>query len=207
MAGDAVGRARDAAPAPPRHPMLEFADWFADAARDAPFDPTAVALATADASGRPSARTVLLKGHDRLGFRFFTNYDSRKGRELAANPRAALCFYWPWRDRQVRAEGAVERLAPAESDAYFASRPRGHQLGAWASDQSRPIASEDELVRREREAAARFADGEVSRPPYWGGYLLRPERIEFWSARANRLHERRLARWTDGDWHWERLAP
>lgn len=188
-------------------PMAEFAATFARAAAGAPFDPTAAALATVDADSRPSCRMVLVKRFDEAGFRFFTNYESRKGAELAGHPHAALTWYWPWLDVQVRAEGAVERLAAAESDDYFAERPRGHQLGAWASLQSRPLPSRFALLRRVVAVEARFLGGRVERPPYWGGYLLVPERVEFWRARASRLHERNLWTRTDGGWRRERLYP
>lgn len=188
-------------------PLARFAEVYARAARGAPYDSSAVALATADEAGRPSARMVLLKGFDGDGFRFFTNYDSRKGSELAANPHAALCFYWPWLDEQVRVEGAVERLPAADSDAYFASRPRGSQLGAWASAQSRPLDSRFALLRRVARAQARFLGGEIERPPHWGGYLLRPERIEFWVSKASRLHERTLYARAGERWETTRLQP
>jgi pyridoxamine 5'-phosphate oxidase len=191
----------------PIDPIDEFEAVFARAALSAPFDPTATALATADAAGRPSVRMVLFKGVDERGFRFFTNYDSRKGRELAENPRAALCFYWPWIDEQARVEGAVERLPADESDAYFASRPRLSQLGAWASRQSRPHASRFELLRRVVATEARFLGREVSRPPNWGGFLLRPEAVELWASQPNRLHLRRRFERSESGWRLERLDP
>lgn len=194
------------APAP-IDPIDEFEAVFARAALAAPSDPTATALATADAAGRPSVRMVLFKGVDPSGLRFFTNYESRKGRELAENPRAALCFYWPWIDEQVRVEGTVERLSAAESDAYFASRPRLSQLGAWASRQSRPHASRFELLRRVVTTEARFLGREVSRPPNWGGFLLRPEAVEFWASQPNRLHLRRRFERSESGWRLERLDP
>ena len=188
-------------------PIPEFEAAFARAARAAPSDPTAVALATAERDGRPSARMVLLKGVDGRGFLFYSNYESRKGRELAENPRAALCFYWPWIDEQVRVEGRVERLPAAESDGYFATRPRGSQLGAWASYQSQPLPSRFALLRRVAALEARWLGRAVPRPPHWGGYLLVPERVEFWKSRASRLHDRWS--WTPSatGWRRERLSP
>jgi len=190
-----------------RDPVARFRDLFEEASRDAPFDPTAVTLATANAAGRPSARIVLLKGFDGDGFRFFTNYESRKGRELEANPQAALCVYWPWTDRQVRIEGAIERLAAEASDAYFATRHRGSQLGAWAAHQSRELDSRFALLRRVVRTEASFLGRPVRRPPHWGGFLLRPERIEFWSARTSRLHERDEYRREGDAWTHRRLQP
>lgn len=188
-------------------PMLEFAAIFARASKQAPFDPTAAALSTADAAGAPSCRLVLVKLFDLRGFCVFTNYESRKGRELEANPRAALTWYWPWIEEQVRAEGLVERLPDAESDAYFAARPRGHQLGAWASRQSEPLPSRFGLLRRVAAVEARHFGRPVPRPPHWGGYLLRPSRLEFWKAKPSRLHERRQFDRTPDGWQLARLSP
>lgn len=173
-------------------PHLLFETWFNDAAAAEPNDHNAMALATADGAGRPSVRMVLLKGHDPRGFVFFTNLDSRKGGELAANPHAALLFHWKSLRRQVRIEGAVELVSAAEADAYFATRSRDSQLGAWASEQSRPLASRETFETRYEEMRTRFAGGDVPRPPRWSGFRLVPERIEFWIDRAHRLHERRL---------------
>lgn len=188
-------------------PIAEFQAIFARISEDAPSDPTAMALATADADGAPSARTVLLKGVDERGFQFFTNYESRKGRELAENPRAALCVHWPWAEVQVRLEGAIERLPAAESDAYFATRPRGHQLGAWASAQSQPLVSRFALLRKVVATEARYLGRSIPRPPHWGGYLLRPHAIEFWHGRKSRLHERRRFLLEKGVWRCDRLSP
>lgn len=191
---------------------VEFERALASAPRlapadELPLDATEMALATVDGAGRPSVRIVLLKGFDAHGFRFFTNYESRKGRELADRPVAALCWRWPWTGAQARAEGEVERLPAAESDAYFASRPRGHQLGAWASAQSRPIASFEDLAAQAAEVESRYAGRDVPRPPHWGGFLLRPTALELWQGRPNRLHERRRYRLRDGVWSLELLAP
>jgi pyridoxamine 5'-phosphate oxidase len=170
-------------------------------------DITPVALATADRRGRPSVRIVLLRGLDERGFVFHTNYDSRKGRELAENPYGALCFYWPTLEEQIRVEGPIDRLPDAESDAYFAGRPRGSQIGAWSSAQSRVLDSRETLEQRIKEAESRFAGQPVRRPPFWGGFRLKPERVEFWYGRQDRLHERVLYT-RDGDrWKVERLYP
>jgi pyridoxamine 5'-phosphate oxidase len=188
-------------------PLAQFERWF-DEARDAGLEePNGMTLATVDATEQPSARTVLLKGVDRRGLTFFTNFDSRKARELAANPKAALLFWWPPQARQVRFEGTIEAVDDREADAYFASRPRGSQIGAWASAQSSVIADRAVLEAAEAEIAARFADAEVPRPPFWGGYRLMPDCVEFWQGRRDRLHDRlRFTRRTDG-WTIERLAP
>lgn len=188
-------------------PLAEFQTLFARVSQDAPTDPTAMALATADSTGAPSARMVLLKGVDARGFQFFTNYDSRKGRELTENPRAALCWHWAWLEMQVRAEGTIERLGADESDAYFATRPRGSQLGAWASFQSQPLDSRFALLRRVVATEARFLGRAIPRPPHWGGYLLRPQAIEFWQGKTSRLHERRRFTFDSGSWRCERLSP
>jgi pyridoxamine 5'-phosphate oxidase len=189
-------------------PHALFDVWLAEAKASEPNDPTAMALATADAAGRPSVRMVLMKGHDARGFVFYTNLDSRKGAELAANPRAALLFHWKSLRRQVRVEGAVEPVTDAEADAYFASRSRDSQLGAWASDQSRPLDARATFEARYEDIRARFEGGDVPRPPRWSGWRVVPERIEFWSDRPHRLHERRLfVRGDGGGWGEGLLYP
>jgi pyridoxamine 5'-phosphate oxidase len=176
----------------PADPITLFDQWLAEAHTAEINDAEGMTLATADLSGRPSVRMVLLKGHGPEGFVFYTNEQSAKGGQLAANPRAALLFHWKSLRRQVRIEGRVERVAEAQADAYFASRLRDSQLGAWASDQSRPLDSREAFERRFEDVKARFVGKDVPRPPYWGGYRVIPERIEFWSDRPHRLHERRL---------------
>jgi pyridoxamine 5'-phosphate oxidase len=190
-------------------PVEQFRLWLDQAMAADPQEFTAMTLATADREGRPSARVVLLKGVDERGFVFYTNYESRKGRELQENPRAALVFYWGALDRQVRVEGTVERTSREESEAYFRSRPLGSRLGAWASPQSRPLSGREEIERRVEEAGRRFPEGEVPLPEDWGGFRVRPEEIEFWQGRRSRLHDRlRYVRSSSGDgWRVERLAP
>jgi pyridoxamine 5'-phosphate oxidase len=173
-------------------PFQLFDTWFAEARASEPNDSNAMALATVDAAGQPSVRMVLLKGHGPDGFVFYTNRESRKAGELAAMPRAALLFHWKSLRRQIRIEGAVVQASDAESDAYFASRGRDSQLGAWASDQSRPLDARATFEARYEEARARFEGSTVPRPPHWGGYRVVPEQIEFWQDREHRLHERRL---------------
>ena len=173
-----------------------------------PLDLTAMTLATADKQGRPSARVVLLKGVDQRGFIFYTNYSSRKGQELADNPQAALVFYWPDQERQVCIAGEVSKLPPTESDAYFRTRPHGSRLAAWASEQSAPLKDRAALEGKWKQMEAQYAGQEIPRPPFWGGYLLSPARMEFWQGRPNRLHNRfRYTRQPDGTWLIERLSP
>jgi pyridoxamine 5'-phosphate oxidase len=184
-----------------------FKLWHAILGR-APADVNAMVVATATRAGQPSARTVLLKGVDERGFIFFTNYESRKGQELAENPDAALVFYWPDLERQVCVAGTVTKLPVTESEAYFKSRPAGSRLAAWASNQSSVVADREALEQQWREMEARFHDKEIPRPPNWGGYLLSPTRIEFWQGRPNRLHDRfRYALQPDNTWSIERLSP
>lgn len=190
-------------------PIELFRRWFDDAARAGMPQPNAMTLATADADGRPSARVVLLKGVDDRGFQFFTNYDSRKAGELIANPHAALVFLWIPMERQVRIVGDVVRLDAEESDAYFASRPRGSQVGAWASRQSQPLPRRGELEERWQELEDRYGHDPVPRPDHWGGFLVVPREIEFWQGRENRLHDRVVfTPAADGaGWQRNRLQP
>lgn len=189
------------------HPVDQFAAWYCTARRARMYQAHAFSLSTATPDGRPASRMLLLKGFDREGFVFYTNYESRKGEELAANPRGAMLFFWSELHRQIRIEGHLQRTTLAESTAYFHSRPRGSQVGAWASHQSRPLASREELIRRDREFVRKFDGNEVPLPPYWGGFRLVPERFEFWQGRAYRLHDRLVyARFGD-DWKIQRLSP
>jgi len=188
-------------------PLEQFQHWYEHAVGAGVTEPEAMALATATPDGVPSVRFVLLKGIDERGVEFFTNYESRKARELTANPRAALAVLWKPLQRQIRLEGPVEKLSDEESDAYFATRSRGSQLGAWASQQSQAIPDREWLQARLASFEEQFP-GTVERPPHWGGFLLRPEAIEFWEGRPNRLHDREaFTRGADGAWHARRLSP
>lgn len=189
-------------------PFHQFQVWFDDARAASPLEPNAMGLATVSADGRPSVRMVLLKGVDERGFVFYTNYESRKGRELAETPWAALTFFWPEMERQIRIEGSVERVSVEESDAYFHSRPVGSQLSASASHQSEVIAGREVLEERVAELSARYADQEIPRPDNWGGFRVIPDFIEFWQGRPNRLHDRlRYRLLASGGWQIERLSP
>jgi pyridoxamine 5'-phosphate oxidase len=188
-------------------PFDLFDAWFAEAKASEPNDPEAMALATAGADGVPGVRMVLLKGHGPDGFIFYTNDNSVKGRQLAENAQAALLFHWKSLRRQVRVAGRVERVADAEADAYFATRGRDSQLGAWASEQSRPLDSRDLFERRYQDAMQRFEGQPIPRPPHWGGYRLIPRALEFWSDRPHRLHERRLFTRVEGGWDEGLLYP
>jgi pyridoxamine 5'-phosphate oxidase len=191
-----------------RNPIEQFRTWFDEVLTSNLHEPNAMVLATATLDGRPSARVVLLKGFDERGFVFYTNYEGRKGEELETNPHCALLFYWGELERQVRVEGRVRRVPDKESDAYFAGRPRGSQLGAWASEQSRPVGDRGALEHRLRELEAEYEGREVPRPPFWGGYRVEPETIEFWQGRENRLHDRLVyLRSEDGGWRRGRLQP
>src|SRR5690606_19537708 len=192
------------------HPdaIAQFRAWFEEALSAGVVEPNAMTLATATPDGRPSARIVLLKGLDERGFSVYTDYESRKGRELAANPHAALVFYWPELHRQVRVTGTVTRVPREETEAYFRSRPLASRLSAWASRQSEVVPSREVLEARHREAEERFPDGDVPLPDRWGGFVLDPEVIEFWQGRPGRLHDRLLyTRLPDGGWRIERLSP
>jgi pyridoxamine 5'-phosphate oxidase len=189
-------------------PFIQFSHWFAEAVNGGVAEPNAMVVSTAEPGGRPSSRTVLLKGYDHRGFVFFTNYRSRKSQELAANPRASLLFPWVPLARQVIVEGDAERVSREESEVYFRSRPYGSRIGAWASEQSAVISGRQELERRYEELATRYPQAtDVPVPPFWGGFRVRPLAVEFWQGRENRLHDR-LVYVAEGDgWRLERLAP
>ena len=190
-----------------RDPFAQFSRWFAAAVAARVAEPNAMTLATADASGRPAARIVLLKDVDPRGFTFYTNYDSRKGREIAQRPHAALLFFWAPLERQIRIEGTIERVDDAAADAYFRLRPRLSRLAAWASPQSAPLPDRAALEARFAKALERFPGEDVARPPQWGGYRLVPEWFEFWQGRASRLHDRIVYRRLQDEWSIGRLAP
>lgn len=188
-------------------PVAQFSEWFEEALESEQVDANAMTLATATATGKPSCRIVLIKGFDTEGFRFYTNYDSRKGKELEENPYAALCFYWPALERQVRIEGKVEKISREKSAEYFRSRPRVSQIGAWASSQSSQIENREELEKNFKRLEEKFEGREVPLPDFWGGYLLRHESLEFWQGRAGRLHDRILYTRSNRTWNIKRLSP
>ena len=188
-------------------PYTLFSQWLDDAGKSEPNDPNAVALATVDTDGLPDVRMVLLKGFDHQGFVFYTNYESAKGQEILSTMKAALCFHWKSLRRQVRVRGLVEKVSDAEADEYFASRPRGSRIGAWASAQSRPLESRFALEKSVAEYTARYAIGEIPRPPHWSGFRIKPVAIEFWHDRPFRLHDRVRFEADGGDWKKTRLYP
>jgi pyridoxamine 5'-phosphate oxidase len=188
-------------------PVVQFHAWFQNAIDAGLHEPNAMILATAATDGKPSARTVLLKGYDERGFVFYTNYEGRKAGELETNPECALLFYWGELGRQVRIEGTVSRISEQESDSYFASRPRGSRLGAWASQQSRPVKDRSVLEERVLRLETEYEGREIPRPSFWGGYRVEPETIEFWQGREDRLHDRLVYRREDAAWRIERLQP
>ena len=188
-------------------PVVQFRAWFRDALAADLHESNAMTLATTTPDGRPSARVVLLKGYDERGFVFYTNYEGRKAHELEANPLCALLFYWGELERQVRIEGRASRVSVEESDAYFTSRPRGSRLGAWASEQSRPVQGRSVLEERVRALEAEYEGREIPRPPFWGGYRVEPHTIEFWQGRENRLHDRLVYLRNEGGWKIVRLQP
>lgn len=190
-----------------RAPFDLFGEWFAKAEAEEPRDPNAMALATADPDGRPNVRMVLLKGVDPTGFVFYTNFESQKGTELLANPNAALCFYWKSLQKQVRVQGPVTPVSDEEADAYFDSRARDSRIGAWASQQSRPMAGRFDLEKAVARYAAKYAVGSVPRPPYWSGFRLVPDRFEFWDERPFRLHDRLVFIRRASGWDTEKLYP
>ncbi len=193
---------------PPPDPIAFFGTWLKEAGESEPNDPNAMSVATLGGDGMPSSRMVLLKDHDSRGFVFYTNYEGRKGQQLLAHAKAALLFHWKSLRRQVRVEGEVEQVDPAEADAYFASRPRQSQIGAWASQQSRPLEGRFELEAAVAKTAARFGIGTIPRPPHWSGFRVLPRRIEFWQDGAFRLHDRLVyQRSEEAAWHTERLYP
>ena len=189
-------------------PFKQFEKWWNEATESGIDEINAMTLATASADGMPDARIVLLKAFDDRGFTFFTNYDSVKGEELLENPRACLVFFWKELERQVRITGLVTQVSGTESDEYFNSRPEGSRIGAWSSPQSQPIANREWLEENEQKVKEKFAGGEIARPPHWGGYRVKPTKIEFWQGRSNRMHDRIQYRLLEkGDWKIERLAP
>jgi pyridoxamine 5'-phosphate oxidase len=188
-------------------PIQQFTKWWDEAVQSEIDEVNAFTLATSTLQGKPSARIVLLKGYDKRGFVFFTNYESAKGNELAKNPQASMVFFWKELQRQVRIEGIIEKVSAEESDEYFSSRPAGSRIGAWASPQSKIITNRSEIEMNAQKYQEQYADGNIPRPPYWGGYRLKPRLVEFWQGRANRLHDRIQYTVQEGSWKIERLAP
>jgi pyridoxamine 5'-phosphate oxidase len=190
-----------------RSPIDIFGDWFAVARDSGILHPNSMSVATVDANGAPSVRMLLLKGHDGSGFVFFTNYESRKAQEMESNPKVALCFHWAVLERQVRIEGTAERISKEESSAYFSTRPQGSRIGAWASRQSEPLDRRETLEARFDEVKEKYAGEEIPLPPFWGGYRVLPERIEFWQGRLDRLHDRLVFTRQGTGWSTQRLYP